>query len=64
MLSYQPSAPAFDSRLDRECVMQYARTGKEMHKAILFLLQNLALQVRVGAGMPAKGDSNYIAAAF
>ena len=36
MLSYQPSAPAFDLRLGSECVMQYAGTGKEMHEAIFF----------------------------
>ena len=50
MLSYQPSAPGFDSRLGTgsECVMQYAGTGKEMHEAIFFLLQNLALQLGLG----------------
>ena len=31
-----------------ECVMQYAGTGKEMHEANLFLLQNLALQLGLG----------------
>ena len=48
MLSYQPSAPGFDSRLGSECVMQYAGTGKEMHQA-----KKPCITVRVGAGMPA-----------
>ena len=34
MLSYQPAAPGFNSRLVSECVMQYAGTGKEMHEAV------------------------------
>ena len=50
MLSYQPSAPGFDLRLGSECMMQYEGTGKEMHKAIFFLLQNLALQLGLGQG--------------
>ena len=48
MLSYQPSAPGFDLRLGCEGVMQYAGTGKEMHEAVFFLLQNLALQLGLG----------------
>ena len=47
-LSYQPSAPGFDLRLGCEGVMQYAETGKEMHEAVFFLLQNLALQLGLG----------------
>ena len=49
MLSYQPSTPGFDSQLGSECVMhEYAGTAKEMHEAIFFLLQNLALQLGLG----------------
>ena len=48
MLNYQPSAPGFNSWMGSECVMQYAGTRKEMHKAIFFLLQNLALQLGLG----------------
>ena len=55
MLSYQPSAPRFDSRLGSECVTQYARTGKEMHEAIFFLLQNLALHLGLGQGCQPEG---------
>ena len=50
MLSYQPSAPGFDSRLGSERVMQFAGTGKKMHEAIFFLLQNLALLLGLGQG--------------
>ena len=55
MLSYQPFAPGFDSRLGSEHVMQYAGTGKEMHEAIFFLLQNLALQLGLGQGCQPEG---------
>ena len=55
MLGYQPSAPGFDSRLGSEHVMQYAGTGKEMHEAIFFLLQNLALQLGLGQGYQPEG---------
>ena len=48
MLSYQPSAPRFNSRLGSKCVMQYAGTGKEMYEAIFFLLQNLAVHLGLG----------------
>ena len=41
MLSYQPSAPGFDSRMGSECVMQYAETGKEMHEAFFFCFKTL-----------------------
>ena len=44
MLSCQTSAPG------SERVMQYAGTGKKMHEAIFFLLQNLALQLGLGQG--------------
>ena len=55
MLSFQPSAPGFDSWLGSECVMQYAGTGKEMHEAIFFLLQNLVLQLGLGQGRSLRG---------
>ena len=55
MLSYQPSARGFDLRLCSECVMQCAGTGKEMYEAILFLLQNLALQLGLGQGCQPEG---------
>ena len=45
MLSYQSYAPGFDLRVGSQCETQYAGTGKEMHEAIFFLLQNLALQL-------------------
>ena len=52
MLSFQPSALGFDSRLSGECVMQYAGTGKEMHEAFFFCSKP-CITVRVGAAMPA-----------
>ena len=55
MLSYQPSAPGFNSQLGSECVMQYAGTVKEMHEPIFFLLQNLALQLGLGHGCQPEG---------
>ena len=55
MLSYQPSAPGFDLQLGSECVMQYAGNWKEMHEAIFFLLQNLALQLGLGQGCQPEG---------
>ena len=55
MLRYQPSAPGFDLRLGSECVSQYAGAGKEMHEAIFFLLQNLALQLGLGQGCQPEG---------
>ena len=55
MLSYQPSAPGFDSQLGSECVMQCAGTGKDVHEVIFFLLQNLALQLGLGLGCQAEG---------
>ena len=55
MLSYQPSTPGFNLRLGSDCVMQYAGTGKEMHKAIFFLLQNLALQLGLEQGCQPEG---------
>ena len=55
MLSYQAFAAEFNSRLGSECVMQYAGTGKEMHEAIFFLLQNLALQLGLGQGCQPEG---------
>ena len=55
MCSYQPSAPGFNSWLGSECVMQYAGTGKEMHEAIFFLLQNLTLQLGLGQGCQSEG---------
>ena len=45
-LSYQPSAPGFDSRLGSECLMQYAGTGKEMHEA-----SKPCITVKIGAGV-------------
>ena len=48
VLSYHTSARGLDSWLGCECAMQYAGTGKEMYKAIFFLLQNLALQLGLG----------------
>ena len=56
ILSSQPSAPGFNLRLGCAYVIQYTGTWKEMHKA--------CITVRVGAAMPACGDSNYIAATF
>ena len=58
------SAPGFVSQLGCECVMQYAETGKSMHEAIFFFASKPCITVRVGAAMPAWGDSNYVAAAF
>ena len=55
MLSYQPSAPRFDSWLRSEYVTQYAGTGKEIHVAIFFQLQNLALQLGLGQGCQPEG---------
>ena len=55
MLSYQPSAREFDSRLGSECAMQYAGTGKEMHEAIFFLLQSLALKLWLRQGCQPEG---------
>ena len=64
MLSYQPFAPGFDLRLGSECVMQYVETGYEMHAVIFFFASKPCITFRVGAGMPALRDSNYVAAAF
>ena len=48
MLRYQPPHSGSISLLGCKCVMQYTETGKDMHKAIFFLLQNLALQLGLG----------------
>ena len=41
ILSSQPSAPGFDSRMDCACVIQYAESWKEMHKATFFCFNTL-----------------------
>ena len=51
-LSSQPFAPGCNSRMDCSCVILYAGSLKEMHKAIFFASKP-CITVRVGAGMPA-----------
>ena len=55
ILSNQPSAIRFDSRMGSACEIQYAGTGKEMHEALFDLLQNLALQLGLGQGCQPEG---------
>ena len=43
--------------------MQYARAEKELHGAMWFLLESLALQLGLGYNASLR-DSNYVAAAF
>ena len=49
MLSSQPSAPGFDSRLGSECVIQYAGTGKGNARSYLFFASKPCITVRVVA---------------